>query len=269
MTSGKTLQPVVEHGWRSGLVNLLSKENSLWWGTRKWWVQTLIWLFISNGIIAFMLWVIPVIDPSDHSAPNGAELLGVFLRLEAFFASFGVMVLSQGLIVHEKRFGTAAWVLSNPVSRSSVIFSKLLGQGGAMFIILVVVQSLVAYLQVTLRAGTFPNPVPLMAGAGMVSLLLLFYLALALMLGTMVSSTGPVIGISIAVGIGMSLLPQILGRLAPWLGLVLPDSLVQLAASVGTGQSLPAGWYFPLISTGVLIVIFIALAIVRFGREEF
>ena len=61
MSSGKTLQPVVEHGWRSGFANLLRKENSLWWGTRKWWVQTLVWLFISNGIIAFILWGHPVV----------------------------------------------------------------------------------------------------------------------------------------------------------------------------------------------------------------
>ena len=64
MSSGKTLQPVVEHGWLSGFANLLRKENSLWWGTRKWWVQTLVWLVISNGMIAFILWGIPLVDPS-------------------------------------------------------------------------------------------------------------------------------------------------------------------------------------------------------------
>jgi len=272
MASGKTLQPVIEHGWRSGLANLLRKENNLWWGTRKWWVQTLVWLFISNGVIALILWGIPLFDPSATTNVNASsfnELLKVFLQLELFFTPFGVMVLSQGLIVNEKKFGTAAWVLSNPVSRSSFIFSKLFGHGWAMFIILVVVQSLVAYLQLALKAGNVYNPVPFISATGVTCLYLLFYLVLALMLGTLFNSTGPVIGIPIALMIGMSLLPQIFGRLIPWLVLILPSSLTDLALAVGAGQSLPAGWYYPLISTGILIVIFITVAIVRLGREEF
>ena len=272
MSSAEILQPVVEHGWRSGFTNLLRKENSLWWGTRKWWVQTLIWLFISNGIIAFILWVIPLFDPSADMNLNGSgvnELIKVFLQMEALFTSLGVMVLSQGLIVNEKKFGTAAWVYSNPVSRSSFIFSKLVSHGWAMFIILIVVQSLVVYLQLALKAGMYFNPVPFIAATGVLCLLLLFYLVLALMLGTLFNSTGPVIGISLAVGFGMSILPQFLGTLAPWLVAILPESLIELALAIGTGLSLPEGWYFPMISTGVLIVIFIALAILRFRREEF
>jgi len=272
MSSAKTLQPMFEHGWRSGFSNLLRKENSLWWGTRKWWLQTLIWLFISNGIIAFMLWVIPVFDPSADMNLIGSgvnEPIRVFLQMEAFFTSLGVMVLSQGLIVNEKKFGTAAWVHSNPVSRSSFLFSKLVSHGWAMFIILIVVQSLVVYLQLALKAGRIFNPVPFITATGVLCLLLLFYLVLALMLGTLFNSTGPVIGISLAVGIGMSILPQILGTLAPWLVAILPESLIGLALAIGTGLSLQEGWYLPIISTGVLVVVFFSLAIVRWGREEF
>ena len=273
MSSGKALQPVIEHGWRSGLANLLRKENSLWWGTRKWWVQTLIWVLISNGVIAFILWGFPLIDPSTPFSVNSSsdfyELLKVFLQLELFFTPFGVMVFSQGLIVNEKKFGTAAWVLSNPVSLSSFIFSKLFSAGWAMFVILVVVQCLVAYLQLALKAGLFYNPVPFISAIGVTCLYLLFYLTLALMLGTMFDSSGPVIGIPIALMIGMSILPQILGTLIPWISLILPSSLTDLALAIVVQQSLPDGWYYPLVSTGILIVIFITFAIVRLGREEF
>jgi ABC-type transport system involved in multi-copper enzyme maturation permease subunit len=272
MSSGKTLQLVVEHGWRSGFANLLRKENSLWWGTRKWWVQILVWLVISNGIIAFILWGIPLFDPSAETNLDTAginELIKVFLQLEAFFTPFGVMVLSQGLIVNEKKFGTAAWVLSNPVSRNSIIYSKLISHGWAMFIILVMVQSLVIYLQLALKAGSFFNPMSFICATGVICLFLLFFLTLALLLGTLFNSTGPVVGIPIALLIGMSILPQILGGLAPWLFLILPGSLSDLTIVIGTGQSLPAYWFCPLVSTGVLIVIFIVLAVVRLGREEF
>jgi len=272
MSSAKILQPVIEHGWRSGFSNLLRKENSLWWGTRKWWVQTLIWLFISNGIIAFILWAIPLFDPSADMNPNGSwvnELIRVFLQMEGLFTSLGVMVLSQGLIVNEKKSGTAAWVHSNPVSRSSFLFSKLVSHGWAMFIILVVVQSLLVYLQFAMKAGMFFNPVPFITATGVLCLLFLFYLVLALMLGTLFNSTGPVVGISLAVGIGMGILRQLLGTMVPWLVAILPESLIGLALAIGTGLSLQEGWYIPIISTGVLVVVFFSLAIVRWGREEF
>ena len=272
MSSDKTLQPVVEHGWHSGFANLLRKENSLWWGTRKWWVQTLIWLFISNGVIAFILWVIPLIDRSASSNLDGSglnEMIRLFLQLEAFFTPFGVMVLTQGLIVNEKKFGTAAWLLSNPVSRSSFLTSKLIGHGWAMFIIVIVLPSLVAYLQVALKAGVYFNPLPLIYGTGLICLLLLFYLVLVLMLGTLFNSTGPVIGIPIALLVGMSLLPQILGKLAPWLISILPSRLTELAQLIVMEQSLPVDWYYPLISTGSLFVICLAVAIFRFAKEEF
>lgn len=272
MSSSNTLQPVIEHGWLSGFANLLRKENSLWWGTRKWWVQTLVWLVITNGIIAFILWIVPLIDSSGdmNLDSNGVkELTRVFLQMETFFTSLGVMVLSQGLIVNEKKFGTAAWVLSNPVSRSSIIYSKLVGHGWAMFVILIVVQNLMAYLQLALKGGMFFNPVRLIYAISVLGLLLLFYLTLALMLGTLFNSTGPVIGISIALGIGMSVLPQILENLIPWLSKILPGRLADIILAIGGELPLPADWYYPLVSTGVLIVIFIALAIFRLGREDF
>ncbi|HSB66338.1 MAG TPA: ABC transporter permease subunit [Anaerolineales bacterium] len=272
MSSNNVLLAVNEHGWRSGFVNMLRKENSTWWETRKWWVQTLIWILISNGVIAFMLWGIPLIDPSassDFNGPTGNELLKVFLQMEALFTSLGVMVLSQGLIVYEKKFGTAAWLLSNPVSRSSFLTSKLIGHGLSMFIILVAVPSLLAYLQLAMKAGMYFNPVPFIAATSVLCLLLLFYLVLALMLGTLFSSTGPVIGISLAVGIGMGILRQLLGTQVPWLVAILPESLIEQALGIVMGQSLPADWYFPLISTGSLVIICIAVAIFRFAKEEF
>lgn len=272
MSSEITLLPVVEHGWRSGLLNLLRKENRTWWGTRKWWVQALIWIFITNGVIAFILWGIPLIDHSAQITVNGSgayELIKVFLQMEAFFALFGVMVLAQGLIVNEKKLGTAAWLLSNPVSRSSFFTAKLLSHGWAIFIIVIAVPSVVAYLQVALKAGNYINPLPFIYATGVICLLLLFFLALTLMLGTLFNSTGPVIGIPIAVLIGMSILPQILGTLMPRFISILPSRLGELALVIAMRQSLPADWYYPLISTGILIVICIAVGILRFSKEEF
>jgi hypothetical protein len=109
----------------------------------------------------------------------------------------------------------------------------------------------------------------LIYATGVICLLLLFFLTLALMLGALFNSTGPVIGIPIALLIGMSIIPQILGKLTPWLISILPSRLTELALIIVMKQSLPADWYFPLISTGSLVVICLAVAIFRFAKEEF
>jgi len=269
MSSTDTLQPVIEHGWVCGFRNMLRKENSLWWNTRKWWVQSLVWLFILNGFIALILWIIPAFDKSP-SAPAGTELLQVFVTtLEGGFAMIGVMVLAQGLVVNEKKFGTAAWIMSSPVSRSAFILAKLVGNGWGIFITVVLLQGLVCYFQVSLKAHSLPNPIPFIMGIALVCLPMLFYLTLGIMLGTLFNSTGPVVGISIGLFIGLNILSQVLGVFAPWLVGILPEKITTLAGVVTAGQPLPTGWPLPVAFAVILSVIFILIAIFRFGREEF
>ncbi len=47
-----SLVPSRERGWRMGLANMLTKENTAWWRTRRWWIQGLIALSILNGCFA-------------------------------------------------------------------------------------------------------------------------------------------------------------------------------------------------------------------------
>ncbi len=49
------LYPLAARGFCRGFGNLFRKENGLWWRTRKWLVQTVIWLVLVNGILAVML----------------------------------------------------------------------------------------------------------------------------------------------------------------------------------------------------------------------
>ena len=63
MANTQTLQPVTERGWRQGLANLMRKENDQWWRTRRWWVQSLLWLLVIYGTLAVGLWLVPVVEP--------------------------------------------------------------------------------------------------------------------------------------------------------------------------------------------------------------
>ena len=66
MASTTVLQPVKERGWRRGFANLLRKENGEWWRTRRWWLQSLLWLLIINGILAVGL-TFPVVPLGDET----------------------------------------------------------------------------------------------------------------------------------------------------------------------------------------------------------
>ena len=288
MSPSSTLQLVNERGWRCGFANLLRKENGTWWGTYVWWTQALIWMAIINGMLAFVIWVVPVLAPAAAlSAPNltagekqavqedmadfqqnrEANGLQVFFQVTGFTTAIGVMIIAQGAIVGEKQSGTAAWILSNPVSRTAVILSKFVALGIGSVAILIGLQSLIAYGQISLAgAGIWPV-LPFLGSVGLLSLHLLFYLSLTLMLGTLFDSRGPVIGIPMAVLIGQSLLGSLVGSFVPWFPLLLPARLPELGLTLALGQPLPSP--LPVVATTLLVVGFVLVAVWRFEREEF
>jgi hypothetical protein len=127
-------------------------------------------------------------------------------------------------------------------------------------------------MRVTPRDGKFqppylpalgsPKPAPPDCYGLLVALHTLFYAALTLMLGPVVSSRGAVIGIVLALIFGQ----QVVGNFVGPFALYLPHSLGAMAAAIGMGQALPS--YAAVGTTAILSVLFVALALWRFGREE-
>jgi len=268
MASASNLQLLAERGWRRGFANLFRKENGEWWHTRRWWIQSLLWLLILNGILAVGLWVVPVMDPAE--AGDLAENLGIFTQLLAFFPMFAVIIITQGAIIGEKQSGTAAWILSAPVSRSGFILSKLIANAFGFLVTIIVFQGLVGYIQLSLSEGSLLPLGPYLINLGLLSLYLLFYLALTLMLGTFFNARGPVLGIAIGVAIASMIgVGQQLAGFLPWLVLVMPEALPALVSALVRGESIPAVWPVPIIAISLYTVLFVALAIWRFNREEF
>ena len=62
MASNSEFQLVGNQGRLQGFTNLLRKENRLWWRTSRWWVQTLIWLAIGNGILFMVIGIAPKME---------------------------------------------------------------------------------------------------------------------------------------------------------------------------------------------------------------
>jgi hypothetical protein len=137
----------------------------------------------------------------------------------------------------------------------------------AIFLIMVLLQGVAFYAQVSLYEK-MPLPVgPFVATMALQSLHLFYFLALTLMLGAFFSSRAPVIGIALAVLIGQDIVAPLLAKPLPWFHLILPQEMIVNAGLVANGQ--PMDSWVPVIVTSIMSLLFILVAIWRFGREEF
>ncbi len=271
MSANATFQPVNERGWRRGFANLLRYENSTWWRTRRWWINSLIWLVIINGTLLAMLASSAEVTEALQQTPEQVmeQARTVFVVMAGIFGTVGVIIAMQGTIIDEKKSGTAAWILSKPASRTAFILAKLVANVAALFVVLLVLQGTVAYLQLTAYSGSPPPLMPFVFGMGLLGLHMLFYLALTLVLGTLFQDRGPVIGIPIGILFSAMFLMGYMGQFAylmPWM--IIPSGGVQgLAIEVMLEQ--PLSTTTPIVATVVWIVIFTGVALWRFAREEF
>ena len=270
MTTGNAaFQLVDERGWRRGLNNLLRGEFSSWFKSRKWWGHLLIWLLIINLILFFTVIGTREAAKTGEEAEDTIMLYGIFGGL---FVGIGVMIIMQGAIVGEKQSGTAAWVLSKPVTRTAFVVSRLVGNSVGVLLTAVLLPGVVAY--VTFGAlsplGWLP-PLDFFAGVAALALHMLFWLTLTLMAGTFFESAGGVIAIPLVLLFGQ----WFLGGVIPGLIYIAP-----LLLALGPGDEYPAlAWSFingeapfswiPLIATVFFCILFTGVAIWRFNRQEF
>jgi len=270
MTTGNAaFQLVDERGWRRGLNNLLQAEFSSWFKSRKWWVHALIWLLSINLILFFT--IIGAKDAAAAGEEAGDDAVQLYTIFGGMFVMIGVIVVSQGAIIGEKKSGTAAWILSKPVSRAAFVVSKLVGNGVGLLLTAVLLPGLVAYLELYWALESWPSLLNFVAGVATLSLHTVFWLSLTIMLGTFFDSWGPIIGIPLAFAFGQN----IIGGFAPFLIYIFPwalsvpagDDYPSLAWSLINGEA-PFSW-IPLIAAVIFSVLFIAGAIWRLNRQEF
>jgi hypothetical protein len=111
-----------------------------------------------------------------------------------------------------------------------------------------------------------------MAALLMVSLHTIYWIALVLMMGTLSESSGVIIAVPMALfflfWMGTDMIPGLI-YISPLLLTFspAPEQMAPLTVSFMTGE--PVSSWLPLISTVVFCVIFIAVAIRRFNRQEF
>jgi len=265
MAGNSAFALVQERGWRRGLGNMLRNEMGRWWKTRRWWVNCLIW----GGSIGLILG--GTLFGKANNPPTGEAAAIVYAIFAGLIPAVAVVIMTQGAVVGEKNDGTAAWVLSKPVTRPAFILSKLIANSLGVVATMVALPGVVAYTMVAVASGSPWNPVAFLAALAVIFLFDFFFLSLTLMLGTLFNSRGPVIGIALV----LLLMQQYLIGMLPGLRYILPWNLV-----VPTGEQVDAvvpcllvGSHnystVPILVVALASILFILVGLYRFNCEEF
>jgi len=269
------LLPARVGGWLAGSGNMIGKELGEWFGTRRWLSQLLIWLTIINGFLGFLLFGLPAlatIMPDIQQAqenifsglPPEIGAVMMFFSITVMTGTMGAIVLAQDEVIQEKQSGTAAWILSKPAARSAFILTKLLSNTIGVLVFIVVIPGLVTVVEVFLATRQVVPLVPFLAGTGVVLLTLFFYLSLVILLGVLFDSRRPVLGGVLGVLFGCSIMKSLI----PQIGYILPTSMEGVALSVFLGIPLPTMLVSQVISTAILSIVFVVVALWRFKRIE-
>lgn len=266
MTATVNLHEVRGQSWQRGLAPLMRREMRSWWGSRRWIVQTVLWAVVRAGGLAFGLYLLPRMAAADGMpiAESEAVQTGVqmFFGLGMVGLALGAIVLLQDAIIEEKNSGVAEWVLSKPVSRTAYVVAKLLPNLFGMFVTMLLLPALLGYALFRAYGVDF-TVTQFLTSEAMVALNLLFYVALTLMLGVLFKSRGPLLAIALGSLLGGSLVPiAAIVQFTPW-------RLGDLVTLPVLGMALPPVAVTMLLSTAAWTILFIAVGIWRFNRQEF
>jgi ABC-type transport system involved in multi-copper enzyme maturation permease subunit len=171
------------------------------------------------------------------------------------------ILATMALLSAERDRGTLAWIMSNPVSPTSVIAAKFLAAFVVVATSVVVVPLAISVGVATIAYGEVPD----LATVGLFGLLFLtmpiFYIGLTVALGTVIKSTAGVAGVAFLV----MFVPAVLGGLVPIIGEISPTSVGNWALATATAQPASsltiAGWAVAVVVLGVG-------AKVAFARQE-
>lgn len=196
------LVPITSNGPVAGGRNVWRHESRLWWRSRRWWIQLLVWTGLVNALFRGFLWVSRQAESGpiqlEEPASGVAQVFPQFVGFIVLLSTVGVVVLTQGAMLDERRGGTLEWILSMPVTRPAVVWGKYLAHRLAVLAVFVVVPWSGVYLQLSRELGTWWPAGSFALTAGLVALTLSFTIALVLLLGTISSSRAVVVGVPIA-----------------------------------------------------------------------
>jgi ABC-2 type transport system permease protein len=191
--------------------------------------------------------------------PTIMDAIGQYIKNVEQFGILLALLLSMGLVTVEKERGTAALMLSKPLSRSSFILSKFLGVS-IVLLSAILVAALGGYYYTLFLFEPLPMGDWLIFN-GLMGLLLLVVAAITILFSTLFSSQAAAAGVAL----GVYLLISLFGNI-PAVSPYIPDRVVRWGVSLFTSQPEPA-WGALGVSLA-LIAICLTAACLVFRRQE-
>lgn len=267
MSSNVEFQMVVGNGRFRGFSNLLQRENQQWWPLRPALTRVLVWVLLLNGILAASLFLFPTLtDPAGNPVMDEDPLQmssQLFTGLAAVALAIGVIVALQDSIIEEVQLGTAAWVLSKPVSRTAFVLAKFVATVLGLLFLMVLPVALVAYGLFWLYEPGAYTPFNFAGMMAVVTLHALFYLTLTLLMGTLTTRRGVLLAVTLGSLLGGGMVPiKALVQISPW-------QLQQVGLVVLYDMPLDSVALTMIGATAVWCVVFLVTAVWRFERSEF
>ncbi len=297
MATESALKSSADYGPMAGFRNMLRKENARWWSLRSLAAHLLVWMLLLNALVAIVLFIVPPVV-NNAPVPESSGYVGepgqpqvtvttqtsisqqdaanmgmvVFFQIAGFAVFIGATIFGHDAILKERESGTAAWLLSKPLSRKAFVLSKVFATGIGIMVVVLFAQGAITYIMCSVAQGS-PMPVlPFLAGLCVLGIGVLFYMALSIALGAFTLSRGVTLGLPLLIGITGGLFMGILQVMGYFeeLGYIVPWNLTGYASSLATSASLASDqfWPWPVLATAVWVVLFIAAAVTRFEKLE-
>ncbi|HEX6540796.1 MAG TPA: ABC transporter permease subunit [Ktedonobacterales bacterium] len=192
--------------------------------------------------------------------PTVADAIAQYLKNVAGTGIFVAILLPMGMVAREKERGTAAFVLTKPLSRAAFLGAKVV-----TLLMLLGVGVLIAAIATYLYTAILFQPIALgsFIGCSLLVLLSLIVYGLLTFLGSTVARSQ-----LLAVGIGLAawVLLSLIG-IIPKAAQLTPAGLMEPASALAQGTS-PDHLLLSVLANLVLCAIVIAVAWLAFRRQE-
>lgn len=173
-------------------------------------------------------------------------------------AIFALLIVSGGLVAGERASGTAVLVLTKPVSRAAFVAAKFLAQS-ALVTVATLVCTAVTW-GVTLAVFGEGPPAPLFEATGVWLVFAIFFVAVATLLSTALSTLAAA-GTSVLAYFAISL-AALWGPAVRWS----PAGLAGAPADILASQAVEIGW--PIATSIALTGLVVLAAMAVFNRRE-
>jgi len=252
----------LNHNTFSGLRSLIALENGRWTKSYNWLKSCLVWLTIFNGLMLLVLVYAPGLT---GAAPDVATGLNMVYQMLGGVCPIGAIIIVHNSLISEKENGTAAWVLSAPVSRASMIISKLGVNLLYTTSITIVLQSVVSYYIIQYATNVSLPIASYYLGVAQMALYLAFWVTLTIMLGVVLDNRGTVMGTSLGIMYLHGPVANLASRYIPFIAQLMPSALLNSAISSATGGAFSP---YAIIVVFMWIILFALFACLRFEELE-